>query len=349
MDEPLSWWRPDETGSRWPVLRARARIKSAIRGHFLAQGFDEVETPVLQVSPGNETHVAAFATELVGDDGAPQRLYLHTSPEFGCKKLLAAGLSRLFTLGPVFRNRERGRLHHPEFHMLEWYRAGGSLDDLMGDCATLLRLAADAAGTRVLAHRGLAVDAFAPPEVVSVVDAFRRYAGLDLEPMLPPHPDALTRFAAATGALGLRVADDDGWSDLFSKIHSAVVEPKLGLERPTFLTRYPISEAALARPCADDPRFADRFELYACGVELANAFDEMRDPAEQRRRFEADEAERRRIYGEAYPIDEDFLEALARMPPACGIALGFDRLVMLATGAATIEDVLWAPVARAGA
>ena len=162
--------------------------------------------------------------------------------------------------------------------------------------------------------------------------------------MLSDTVGAVGHLSDAARRLGLRVASDDTWSDLFSKILSARIEPQLGLERPTFLTRYPASEAALARLCPDDARFAERFELYACRVELANAFAELTDVAEQRRRFEAAERERQRIYGETYSIDEDFLDALAVMPEACGIALGFDRLVMLATGAETIEDVLWAPV-----
>ena len=181
-----------------------------------------------------------------------------------------------------------------------------------------------------------------------MVDAFRRHAGVDLVAMLPGAPGALERLTEATRSLGLRVAADDGWSDLFSKILSAHVEPRLGQGRATVLTRYPASEAALARLCPEDPRFAERFELYACGVELANAFAELRDAPEQRRRFEAAEAERARIYGERYPLDEDFLAALGAMPDACGIALGFDRLAMLATGAPGVADVMWAPVAEAG-
>jgi lysyl-tRNA synthetase class 2 len=349
MTRPSPWWRPELFDRRIGLLRSRARIKDAVRRWFLDRGFDEVETPALQVSPGNEAHIAPFATALVGPDGSRAPLYLHSSPEFACKKLLAAGVPRLFTLASVYRNRERGRLHHPEFTMLEWYRAGARLDDLVADGTALLRVAAQAAGASALTHRDVRADPFATPEVLSVGEAFRRHAGLDLDTMLPDSPGGCERLAAATRDLGLRVAADDGWSDLFSKILSALVEPKLGLGRPTFLTRYPASEAALARLCPDDPRFAERFELYACGVELANAFGELADPAEQRRRFEAAEAERRRIYGETCPIDEDFLAALAIMPEASGIALGFDRLVMLATGADTIEDVLWAPVAETSA
>ena len=348
MSRRSPWWQPDVFAPRLPALRARARIKAAVRAWFAAQGFDEVETPALQVSPGNETHIAGFATTLRADDGSASTLYLHASPEFTCKKLLAAGVPRLFTLAPVFRNRERGRLHHPEFTMLEWYRAGATLDDLVADCAALLRVATEAAGTECLRHRACDADPACEPEVVNVVEAFRRHAGIDLAAMLPDAPGAFAGLANACRALGLRVAADDGWSDLFSKILSARVEPHLGLGRATVLTRYPASEAALARLCPDDPRFAERFELYACGVELANAFAELRDAPEQRRRFEGTEAERARIYGERHPLDEDFLDALPMMPDASGIALGFDRLAMLATGAACVADVMWAPVAEVG-
>ena len=345
MTRLTPWWRPDIFNRRLPLLRARARIKAEARAYFLARDFDEVETPILQVSPGNETHIASFATTLTRDDGGTRPMHLHTSPEFACKTLLAAGLSRVFTLAPVFRNRERGRLHHPEFTMLEWYRVEATLDELMADCTAILRIAADESGTTTLRHRGRAADLTGTFPVVTVSEAFRLHADLDLESMLPDAPDGFARLAVATRAHGLRVADDDTWSDLFSKIVSEKIEPNLGMNRPTFLTRYPASEAALGRLCADNPRFAERFELYACGVELANAFGELRDPIEQRRRFEHAEAERLRIHGETYPIDEAFLEALAAMPPACGIALGFDRLVMLATGADSVEDVLWMPVA----
>ena len=357
MTRPSPWWRPDVFAARKPALATRGALAAAIRADFRREGFCEVDTPALQVSPGNETHISAFATRAIGDDGAVRPMYLHSSPEFACKKLLAAGAGNLFTFAHAYRDRERGRLHHPEFTMLEWYRVGGDLpspvtreggallDALIADARSILRRAGEVACDGILRHRDVRAEAAAEPEVLTVVEAFRRHAGLDLEPMLPGEPDALRNLAEATRAKDLRVAADDTWSDLFSKILSAHVEPKLGHGRATVLTRYPASEAALARLCPDDPRFAARFELYVCGIELANAFHELADPAEQRARFETAEAERARIYGETYPIDADFLDALAIMPEACGIALGFDRLVMLATGAEHIEDVLWAPVA----
>lgn len=328
---------------------ARGRIVAAIRRFFEVDGFVEVDPAILQVSPGNETHLHAFATRAIGPDGAEHPLYLHTSPEFALKKLLAAGEHKLFSLAHVFRNRERAALHHPEFTMLEWYRANVSYEAVMADCARLLRLAADEARARLLTFRDRVCDPRATPERLSVQDAFLRFTGIDL--LATMAPDGTTdrdRLAGAVRARGHRMADDDTWSDLFSRVLVAEIEPKLGLGHPTILMEYPLPEAALARPSPHDPRLAERFELYACGVELANAFGELTDAAEQRRRFVADMDEKAALYGERYPIDEEFLSALAHMPQASGAALGLDRLVMLATGATRIEDVIWTPLPDPG-
>jgi len=345
---PSPWWSPSVHADRRPLLLARARAFSEWRKWFADSDFLEVDTAALQISPGNEAHIGAFATAFEGTDGAAP-LYLHTSPEFACKKLLAAGETRIFSLGHVFRNRERGSLHHPEFTMLEWYRAGEPYDALIADVAQLCALAAQAAGSRVFQHKGLTADPFAEPERVSVCAAFARHAGINLEETLRADGendrDAL---AAHARAAGMRVSDDDSWADLFSKIIAEKVEPKLGVGRITILDRYPVSEAALARRAPDDPRLAQRFEAYACGVEIANAFGELTDAAEQRRRFEAEMAEMERVYGARYPLDEDFLMSLNHMPDACGVALGADRVVMLATGAGNVESVIWTPVARSG-
>lgn len=345
--ESSSWWHASVHADRRPLLMARNRILAGLRRWFAERDFVEVEAAALQVSPGNEAHLSAFATEAILPDGGHEPLYLHTSPEFACKKLLAAGEPLLFSLAHVFRNRERGALHHPEFTMLEWYRAGETYDALMADCAALLALAADVAGAKRLSFRGREADPFAPFERLTLAEAFRRHAAIDLLATITPDGSA-NRDALADAVMtrGLRVAPDDTWADLFSRVLVGLIEPHLGQGRPTILCEYPVSEAALARPSPRDPRVAERFELYACGVELANAFGELTDPAEQRRRFEAEMAEKLRVYGERYPIDEEFLEALARMPEASGIALGFDRLVMLATGAPRIDDVIWTPIAR---
>jgi elongation factor P--(R)-beta-lysine ligase len=340
------WWQPERHQDRRPFLLARARIARAVRRWFDGQGFLEVEAAALQVSPGNEAHLHAFATEALGMNGETTPLYLHTSPEFACKKLLAAGETKIFDMARVWRNRERGPLHHPEFTLLEWYRAGEGYETLMEDCAALLAMAAETVGARLLTYGGAEADPFLPPERLTVAEAFARHAGLDL--LATVVPDGTTdreALAAAASARGYRVAEDDTWSDIYSKVLVQDIEPRLGMGRATVLCEYPVAEAALARPKPSDPRVAERFELYACGVELANAFGELTDPAEQRRRFEAEMAEKARVYGERYPIDEDFLEALAIMPPASGAALGFDRLVMLATGARHIEQVVWTPLA----
>ena len=336
------WWAPHLYADRRPFLIGRARVMAALRAWFTARDFVEAETAILQVSPGNEAHLHAFATELTGNAGQRTPLYLHTSPEFAAKKLLAAGEERLFTFARVFRNRERSPLHHPEFTMLEWYRANENYEVLIEDCAALLAAAAEAVGAKRFAFRGREADPLAPPERLTVAEAFARYAGIDLLATLDDR-DAL---AIAAKGRGIRVAADDTWADIFSGVLVERIEPKLGIGRATILDEYPASEAALARPAAHDPRVAERFELYVCGVEIANAFGELIDPAEQRRRFEAEMAEKERVHGQRYPLDEDFLAALGQMPPASGIALGFDRLVMLATGAQRIEQVLWTPVAE---
>ncbi|MEP9378549.1 EF-P lysine aminoacylase EpmA [Aquabacter sp. CN5-332] len=340
------WWDESVHADRRPFLMARGRVVAAVRAYFADEDFVEVETPVLQFSPGNEAHLHAFATQWHAPEGGAFPYYLRTSPEFAAKKLLAAGETRIFEIARVFRDRERGRAHHPEFTMLEWYRANASYEALMADCARLLGLAAIAGSVAAFSYRGKTCDPFAAPERLTLAEAFGLHAGIDLlrflaEPGEEPEP---APFAQAAQEAGIRVAADDTWADIFSRVLVERIEPHLGEGRATLLCEYPTSEAALARPKPSDPRVAERFELYACGLELANAFGELTDPQEQRRRFEVEMAEKQRLYGERYPIDEGFLAALARMPPASGSALGLDRLVLLASGARRIEDVLWAPV-----
>ena len=339
------WWRRDLHAARRPRLLARNRIKAALRSWFEARDFIEVEAASLQRQPAAETHLHAFATASIAPDGERSPLYLHTSPEFACKKLLAAGERRIFDFARVWRNRERGPLHHPEFTLLEWYRAEETYDRLMIDAVEMLRLAAACTGVPAFRFRNLTCEAQATPERLTVAEAFYRFAGIDLLATIGRNGAGDVRaLVDAAQARDIRIALDDTWSDVFSRVLVQCVEPHLGSGSPTLLCEYPTVEAALARPCAHDPRVAERFELFVCGVELANAFGELTDPAEQRRRLQAELDEKARVYGERFAVDETFITALAQMPPASGAALGFDRLVMLATGAAHIEEVLWTPV-----
>lgn len=346
-----NWWKPHVYAARRPHLETRQKVLGAVRRFFADENFAEVETPALQVSPGLEPHLAAFRTELEAPDRARRRtLYLHTSPEFAMKKLLVAGEKRLYQLCKVYRNAERAATHHPEFSMIEWYRAHAGYRDIMEDCVGLLRAALRAAGRPRFSWRGLESDPFGEWDRVSVTDAFMRHAGIDLQACTgsdPKRPD-VAPFAAAARKLGLRPTEGDSWDDVFFRIFLDRIEPQLGHPAPTILYDYPISMAALSRPKPDDPHLAERFEVYVCGLELANAFGELTDARVQRARFEADMDLKEKLYGVRYPIDEDFLAALEHgMPESAGIALGFDRLVMLAAGAARIEDILWAPVAEA--
>ena len=341
----MPWWTPETHADRRPLLLQRGRLKAAFRRFFEEQGFTEVECGALVASPGNETHLHAFETVLTGSDQSSRSLYLHTSPEFAAKKLLAAGEEKIFDFARVYRNRERGRLHAPEFTMLEWYRARQEYGAVIEDSLALLRLAAEVTGVKTFRYRDAVCDPRSDADRLTVAQAFTHHAGIDLLATLTAEgegdADAL-RSRAQRG--GVDVADDDDWSDMFAKILTLRVEPRLGLDRPCILYEYPVCEAALARVSPHDTRVAERFELYACGVELANGFGELTDPVQQRARFAKEMDKKARVYGTRYPLDEDFLKALEAMPPASGVAMGFDRLVMLATGAPNVDAVLWTPL-----
>tara|TARA_X000000950_G_scaffold203679_1_gene245120 strand:- start:109116 stop:110141 length:1026 start_codon:yes stop_codon:yes gene_type:complete len=333
------WWHSERHADRRVFLTGRNRIKRALEAWFDGEDFMPVECSALQISPGNETHLHAFATEFRTADGQTHPFYLHTSPEFACKKLLAAGEERIVDFARVYRNRETGPLHSPEFTMLEWYRTGVGLRAVVEDAIALCRAAQDVTKIRQFEWKGKTCDPRADVEFITLDDAFLRYAEIDLQSLLTERK----LFAEVAADAGVPVSKDASWSDIFSAVLVSKIEPHLGDGRLTVLYRYPICEAALAAPCADDPRYADRFELYACGVELANGFHELTDPVVQRARFEEDMVLKEKLYGERYPLDEDFLNALEHMPNASGVALGFDRLVMLATGAPSVHHVMWTP------
>jgi lysyl-tRNA synthetase class 2 len=339
-----NWWHPRIHADRRRLLLARNEIVQAVRGYFTSREFVEVDAGAIQISPANQTHIHGLAVDVTGPDGVRSPRYLHCSPEFAMKKLLAAGERRIFSLGHVFRDRERGPLHAVEFTMLEWYRAGEPYERIVEDGLAILRLALVHTGARELEYRGHGCNPFAVPRRISVAEAFQAYAGIDLLATVSARGvgDAL-KLAGALRAVGIEAVPRDTWSDMFSRVLVERIEPHLGFGAPAVLGEYPGPEAALARAKPGDRRLAERFELYVCGVELANGFCELTDPVEQRSRFEAEMAEKERIYAERYPLDEDFLRALSSMPEASGAALGVDRLVMLATHCSTIEQVIWTP------
>jgi lysyl-tRNA synthetase class 2 len=325
MAQPVApAWQAERLAARLPFLRRRALMTAGTRSFFAARGYTEVETPYAVPAPGEEIHVPAFGL-------SPSGLYLNTSPEFAMKKLLAGGAGKIFQLARVWRNEPPSDTHATEFTMLEWYRPGATMDDLIAEVMALLQAILPPEVT----WHGVTI-ALRQHERLTVAEAFARYAGADVLATADDAP-ALARAAGAT----LRATET--WEDLFFRLLLERVEPQLGRTHPTFLTHWPAAQAALARRDPADPRVAERFELYCCGLELGNAFVELTDAEEQRARFQADRARRQAISGPDWPLDEDFLTAVSQMPECAGIAMGFDRLVMLATGAARIGDVQWLP------
>lgn len=333
------WWHPENFKSQRPFLEARSLIIREIRQFFDQDGFLEVETPILQVCPVIDAHIRAFGTDLRGVDGEiTRKMYLHTSPEFAMKKLMVAGMERIYQICHVFRNAEDSARHSPEFTMIEWYRTNADYKQIMKDCENLLRAIAQKQGIKRYIYKQFGCDPFEDFEKISVREAFQKYVGFDLADYL----EDTDAFRQKVQECGIRVAEDDGWDDLFFRVMDSKIEPNLGITRPTFICDYPIAMASLSKPKADDPRFAERFELYVCGIELANAFSELTDATEQTKRYHIEMDIKERIYGEKYPLDSEFIAALEYgMPQSGGIALGIDRLIMLATGAPKIETVLW--------
>ncbi len=330
MPNPV--WHPESLAARLPFLRRRALLTQATRSCFAARGYTEVETPYAVPAPGEEVHLRAVRAGREHPDGRREALWLHTSPEFAMKRLLVAQAGPIFQLARVWRDGEGSARHAPEFTMLEWYRPGAGMSELMDEVEHLLRSVLPVG----VASNGVATD-LGRFDRLTVAAAFERYVGADV---LATEGDAAA-LAAQAGAT-LRVGE--GWEDLFFRLLLDRIEPRIGRDHPTFLTHWPASQAALARRDPSDPRVAERFELFVCGIELANAFVELTDPIEQRARFMHDRARRHALGGPDWPLDEDFLAALEfGMPPAAGVALGFDRLAMIASGAQRIGQVLWLP------
>ncbi len=324
--------------------RARARLAAETRRLLGTLGYEEVETPTLVPAPGMEPHLSPFETPWRPEGGGVARpLWLITSPEYAMKRLLADGFERVFQLSRVFRNGELSATHNPEFTMLEFYRAGTDYRGIMSDLERLIEAAARALSPRgdpAVERGGRRLELAGPFERLTVQEAFLRHARVDLA-ACRGEGDRLRAAARAAG----HDAGPDGepFEDAFFRLMLSEVEPRIGLERPTFLVDWPASMAALSRLKAGDPRWAERFELYAGGLELANGFTELTDAAEQRARLLEEQALRRRLGRPVLPLDEPFLAALPHMPSAGGVAVGFDRLLMLFTGAASLSEVLLFP------
>ncbi len=329
------------------LVRARAALARSLRDGLESRGYLEVETPIAVPFAGQEPHLRPFETRFTPDPPVPpggiegaRRLHLHTSPEYAMKRLLSRpGFSRCYQFARVFRDGEVTRTHNPEFTLLEFYASPGSADSIMAELEALIAAAATLAPGRAGHGRARSISLSPPFERLTCREAFARYAGFD---PLPLDADA---FAQAARTVGVRPAAEASWDDVFTQVLMEKVEPCLGLEQPTYLTEYPASQAALARLKPSDPRVAERFELYAGGLELANGFSELCDAAEQRLRLQEEQNLRAVLGREVFPLDEAFLQSLDRIGAAGGVAVGFDRLLMLLTGAQSISDVLLFPAA----
>jgi len=337
------WWKPENFAQKRNNLLMRTRLIQAVRAYFDGRSFVEVETPILQVSPVMDAHIHAVKADIRGIDLKKEReMYLHTSPEFAMKKLLVAGMTDIYQICHVFRDAEGSRRHSPEFTMIEWYSVGKDYTHLMQDCVEMVRFCAKKLDIRMLRFDGHECDPFQTWQKLSVADAFYEYAGLNLNAYLG---DKDTFAKDVKEKLGLHVAADDDWDDIFFRVMAEKIEPHLGMDVPTFLYDYPASMASLSRKKPSDPRYAERFELYICGLEICNAFSELTDADEQRKRFVEEMTLKQRLYGEQYPIDEDFLAALEYgYPESAGNALGIDRLAMLFADVDDIQDILWMSV-----
>ena len=347
VNEP-NWRKLKSDAAFRARMEKRTAVIRAVRNFFASRGFLDVETPILVAHPGMEPHLEPLAATVKDEKGGGFPAHLITSPEYSMKKLLAAGFERIFEITKCFRNGEPwGGAHNPEFTMIEWYRARADYRSIMSDVEEMVvGVAIEAAGGARVVYQGRTVDLAPSWTRLSVAEAFDRHLGIDLGRAVDD-PDRFRREAADRGVI---VAAADSFDDLFFKLFLRDIEPKLGMPerpgaaaKPVILYEYPRSMAALARLKPDDARFAERFEVYCLGIELGNAFSELNDAAEQRRRLEEERDLRRRSGKPAFEIDEQFIEAVGLMPESAGIAFGLDRLVMLLADAPDIRDVLFFP------
>ncbi|MGN0919548.1 MAG: EF-P lysine aminoacylase EpmA [Alphaproteobacteria bacterium] len=325
----MQWWKPELYMKNAALRHTRQTVIQTIRKYLMRQGLIEVDTPTLQPAPSDEVHLKCFQA---GD------FYLQTSPELAMKKLLVAGEKAIFQICHAYRDEPVSDTHSPEFTMLEWYRAGTDYHAMMKDSIALVRACCKACGVKELRHNERICNPFGRWQKITVAAAFKKYAGINLW---------AKDLRGEAERIGIQCADSDTWEDIFFRIMLNKVEDKLGDGVPCILCEYPTQLGALARTKPGHPEVCERFEIYAAGVELCNAFSELTDAKEQRERFQANYAERKRLYGWDDPMDEDFLQALEYgMPKASGNALGVDRLIMLISGAEKLADTQWVPCQR---
>lgn len=322
------------------IYDTRIKIIKLIRDFFYSQDFFETDTPIAVRYAGQEPHLSPVPVDFYDPNGRREKFFLHTSPEYAMKKLLAAGYGKIFQITKCFRNYESfGGLHNIEFTMLEWYRAPGGYKEIGEDAEKLFKYIAKSLSVEHLIYHGKKYKIEDKWEKMSMKEVWRKYIGVNLDEYLSVEPlKDLARMR------GYDVEKNSLYEDLFFKIFLNEIEPKLGAEKPLFVFDYPAPMASLSRLCAYDARYAERFELYVGGLELANAFGELTDAGEQLRRLEEDKNQRVQMGKEACPVDLDFIEALKLMPTAGGIALGVDRMVLLFTGARDIDEAIFGSV-----
>lgn len=342
----MKWQELKDNIQAQKKLKQRAEIFKLIRRYFDEAGFLEIDSPLLVAKPGLEPNLNPMEVLAHQENGQPVKGYLITSPELSLKKALAGGLLKIFQLGKCFRDHEPwGENHNPEFTMLEWYETSADYKDIMARTEELTAFVAQKlSGALKIKYQGREIDLTPPWPKLSMTEAWQKYAGADLNNYLD-----YDKMAELAKSKGYTIKTDDSFDDLFFKIFLSEVEPRLTeLNRPVFIYDYPAQMAALSRIKKEEAlliggqaRWAERFELYIAGLELANAYSELTDADEQRARFEADIEKRKELGKEPLQIDEDLLAALKNIPPCGGIALGVDRLVMLLTDSKTIGESLF--------
>ncbi len=338
----MSTWQELRDNPRlFTIIKHRAEILRLTREFFWRQGFLETDTPIALKLPGQEPYLSPLPVTLHDPDAKNFKFYLHTSPEFALKKLLSAGFQKVFHITKCFRDYEEfGRTHNTEFTMIEWYRAPGTYHDFMTDTEELFKHVGTELNISELTYEGRQVPVHKPWIRLKVKDAFKKYAQIELDDNLDR-----TTLAATAERKGYSVAMSDAYEDIFFKIFLNEIEPHLGHEAPTFVYDYPVQLCSLSRVCTDDPRYAERAELYIAGLEIANGFGELTNADEQKKRLEHDRELRAQLGRETWPVDPDFIAALrSGMPEAGGIALGMDRMVLLFTGAHDLNEVIFGSV-----